>query len=332
MVAAYWVWRQEIDSSITLAFGDIYDPADLAAANAIIEADPRGSRSIRVATRGTWRLTPIAPNLCRATLIQQGETGGIIPAWLLNLKLKSTLTFVDEIRSRSLRNGHLVDAEVRAALPPPPRLEQLDESQRSIVAKCVALEPMGRLSRDPWTSVRSTSPFVRMSLRLPAKKKGKRQLAIGRASTTLDCSPQIALAWWFDFASRERTKTSAEEGNPARLVWTTNGQHDNVIASIKKVPFPLHPRELVARQLCATDDGVLSWFTSSVDQNPDYGSKKYARAVRASTTAALRFKPVDGRDDQCELHLVQHFGKLCVRVATHVPHIHTHVRTKGAAV
>jgi len=104
------------------------------------------------------------------------------------------------------------------------------------------------------------------------------------------------------------TLASPLQGNPARLVWTTNGPHDNVIATVKKVPFPLRRREFVARQL-SVDDGVLSWFTYSVDANVDYGSKKCARAVRARTTAAARFKPVEGRDDQCELHFVLLVGK-----------------------
>ena len=299
--AAYWAWRVDSNSEVVMSFGDIANPADLAAANAIIEADPRASRSIRGATRGTWRLKPIAPNVCRATLIQQGSVGGIIPQWVLNMTLKSTLSFAGDIRVRSLRNGHLVDAEVRATFPFPPRLDELDEEQTLIVARCVALEPRGQLSRIAWTPIRSSSPFVKMLARLPAKKKGERQLAIGHASTTLDCSPLNALAWWFDFTSRMRAKISVAEGNPARLVWTTNGPHDNVAATIKRAPFPLRRREFVARQLCAVDDGVLSWFTSSVDETVDYGEKKFTsrkRAVRAFTTSLARFKPVEGRSDQ----------------------------------
>jgi len=299
--AVYHVWQLHPDSSITIAFGDITDPADAMRATAIIEADPRASRAIRGATRGTWRLTPIASKLCRATLIQQGELGGSIPLWVLNSRIKSTLSLVDNIRSRSQRNGHLVDAEVRAAFPLPPRLDQLDEEQTLVVALCVALEQNECGEFDDWTPLVSTSPFVKMSLRRPAKKKGDRQLAIGRASTTLDSCPLEALAWWFDYASRSRAKISDEEGNSVRLVWTTNGLHDNVVATIKRPPFPLHRREFVARQFCTVDDGVLSSFTSSVDETVDYGEKKFpsrSGAVRALTTSLVRFKPVEGRADQ----------------------------------
>ena len=46
--AAFWVWSASaIDSSITVKFGDITAPLNVAAANAIIVADPRASKAIR---------------------------------------------------------------------------------------------------------------------------------------------------------------------------------------------------------------------------------------------------------------------------------------------
>ena len=118
---------------------------------------------------------------------------------------------MDDIRVRLRRNGNVVDAEVRAAFPCPPRRDQLDEEQALMVAGCVALEQNEGGEFADWTPITSSSPFVKIGLRYPKKRKGERQLAIGRASTTLDCSPLEALAWWFDFASRERTKISVEE-------------------------------------------------------------------------------------------------------------------------
>ena len=307
--AACWVWRQEANGEILLVFGDIQDPGDMAETNSIIQADKRASNAIRVATRGCFRLKPIAPNVCRVTLIQQGEVGGIIPRWVLNMAVKSSLSLVDVIRSRSQRNGRAVDAEVQAAFPLPPCIGELDDQQQLIVDRCVALEQTEGCELVNWTQINSSSPFVKMWSRLPEKRKGERQLAIGRASTTLDCSPNVGLAWWFDYMSRERAKISLEEGNPARLFWKQTSAHDNVAATIKKAPFPLHIREFVVRQLCVINNGVLSYFTSSVDVTVDYGSKRLAGAVRASSTAVARFKPVEGRADQCEFLYVQHFGE-----------------------
>ena len=240
--------------------------------------------------------------MCRATLIQQGEAGGLIPLWVLNMTSKWSLSILDEIRVRSQRNGHVVDAEVRDCFSLPPRLEQLDEEQARIADRCIALELTAN-----WTPLASTSPFVKMWSRLPARRKGERQLAIGRASTTIDCSPLQALSWWYYFASRARSKVSVEEGNPARLIWKENGPHDSVIGTIKTAKFPLHRREFVGRQLCAIDDGVLFFFAESTDDKVDYGSKKLASAVRGSSSTVARFKPVEGRADQCEFHFVQRF-------------------------
>jgi len=50
--AVYSVWKEDPDSStIIVAFGDITNPSDLAAANAVVEADPRASKAIRGGTR-----------------------------------------------------------------------------------------------------------------------------------------------------------------------------------------------------------------------------------------------------------------------------------------
>jgi len=82
-VFALMVWREEktgseLHGEITLAFGDVINSADQAATNAIIQAHPRASKAstVRASTKGYWRLTPIAPNVFRATLIQQVEVGG----------------------------------------------------------------------------------------------------------------------------------------------------------------------------------------------------------------------------------------------------------------
>jgi len=316
--STWFAWHKESDGSFTLAFTPLEDHDDkeqVAEMNAIVANDPLASAAIRGNLRGCWRFKPLAPTVCQITYVLQAQLGGSIPKQLLAMRTKHTLGVVQATKDQFERKGVVVDAEVRAAFLSPPPLEQLDDEQRSIVGKCVALEPIGgRPSRVAWTPVRSTSPFVKMWLRFPETEGWGRTLAVGRASATLDCSPLEALAWWFDFASRSRVKLSNEEGNPARVVWKENGPHDNIVATIKQVPFPLQRREFVARQLCAIDDGVLSFFTESADEKVDYGSKKLAKAVRASTTAMARFKPVEGRIDQCELLFVQHFD-----LSGHVP-------------
>jgi len=66
-----------------------------------------------------------------------------------------------------------------------------------------------------WESVSSPSPFVSMFMKYKQPKKGERSsVALGKAECTVDCSAKEALAWWFDYCSRERQRSSDEDGNP----------------------------------------------------------------------------------------------------------------------
>jgi len=63
-----------------------------------------------------------------------------------------------------------------------------------------------------------------------------------------------------------------------------SGPHDQVLATIKKMPFPLNNREFVGRVLCATDtNGDLLVTYVPVDDKIDYGMS--ARSVRGVTRA-----------------------------------------------
>ena len=230
----------------------------------------------RAFTTGVYHIQPLAPKVCRVTLVQKADFGGLLPVVVMSTRIMTSLKTLKRLQDEFIRKGPLVDAEVQAEFPLPPRLDQLSSQQQLVVDRCVALKQTA-----DWTPLTSTSPFVKMWSRLPERERGQRQLAIGLASTVIDCSPRQACAWWFDLASRERAKLSVEQGNPARLVWTANGPHDTVCATIKRMPFPLTSREFVVRQICAIDGGVFSWFCSSANDKVDYGSKKHARYVKA---------------------------------------------------
>jgi len=224
------------------------------------------------ATRGFWRLTPIAPNVCRATLIQQGEVGGIIPLWVLNSRVKSALSFADEIRARSLRNGQVVDAEVRDSFILPPHIDQLDEEQTRIVDCCRA---MVEVEEEEWATLPSPSPFIAMRIKYKKPKKGERSIATGEATAIIDCSAHVALAWWHLYCSRERVRLSLEVGNKARLVVSETTPHDNIVATVHTFPFPLKPRLFVARQVCTEANGVLLYCAESVENSKqvDFGER-----------------------------------------------------------
>ena len=172
--------------------------------------------------------------MCTLTLVQQGEVGGIIPLWIMNFRIKSTLSFVDDIRSRSQRNGNVVDAEVRDAFPSPPQRAQLDDEQNAIVESCLSLETEDGDIK--WIPLTPPSPFVDTWIKHAKPKKGERSVAVGKAIAIIDCSAPLATAWYFMFCSRARFRTHIEEDNPARLQNCELSLHERVFRYDQEAP------------------------------------------------------------------------------------------------
>ena len=94
-------------------------------------------------------------------------------------------------------------------------------------------------------------------------------------------------AYWSAFMCRKFVMISSEEGNPARLIQRRSCQHDQVVATIIKMPFPLNNREFVGRQVCAADtNGDLLITAVPVDDVIDYGMS--TRAVRGVSRGITR--------------------------------------------
>jgi len=98
-------------------------------------------------------------------------------------------------------------------------------------------------------------------------------------------------------------RISSEEGSPARLRPMANSSHDQVFATIKKMPFPLNYREFVSRQVCAADtNGDLLLTAVPVDDVIDYGMS--TRTVRGVSRALMRFTP--SGESQCKVAYIQY--------------------------
>ena len=261
----------------------------------------------------------MAAQVCEVTLVIQGKMAGRMPRVLLNMRIKSVLGYLKWSQNAFGRKGDTVDEEVRAAFPSPPDLAQLTAEQSKIFDDCRLLLADGpsqmaaprrhssifRRTVSPNSSeyqhLQSPSPFIKMSHKSP---RGSRRIAIGRATTSLDCSAHEAMAWWSATCSRRRTKISYEEGNPARIVAMRSSAHDEVFATVKSFPFPLADREFVGRQLAAREpngDFVMAFV--STDDEINYGVK--LRTVRATTKWLIYFKSV--AEMQCEVTFMQYF-------------------------
>jgi len=108
--------------------------------------------------------------------------------------------------------------------------------------------------------------------------------------TVIDCSALDALAYFFDVVSRNNTRISSEQGNPALLVRRRTGSNDAVVAMIKMMPFPLHNREFVNLLVCCSDvNGDFLSVGLPTDEVIDYGMK--TNSVRGFSRTITRLAP-----------------------------------------
>ena len=107
-------------------------------------------------------------------------------------------------------------------------------------------------------------------------------------------------AHWFASASRESLRVRREQGNPALLKQRENGPHDQVVATIKKMPFPLNNREFVGRVV--DTNGDLLVVAAPVDDVVDYSMS--TRAVRGVPRALKRFTSYG--ESQCKVTYIQY--------------------------
>jgi len=261
----------------------------------MIAQDAAATRAELGKIRGFYRISPLAPSVCQVTYVAQAELGGSIPTALLNLRVKSNLKQIQRLQDKFERNGKVVDAEMVSAFPSPPPFAELNDEQKAIVESCRYLESDEGAAFEPLTS---PSPFVDMWFKHAPAKYGERTIAVGKATGVIDCSMHDAGAYWYAAMSREYVRISNEQGNPAFLKQRENGHHDQVFATIKKMPFPLNNREFVIRQVCSTETaGDLLITTVSVNELADYGMSK--RTVSGALRAVVRFTPEC--ESQCKI-------------------------------
>ena len=95
-----------------------------------------------------------------------------------------------------------------------------------------------------------------------------------------------------------------------------NSEHDQLLANVRRFPWPMHHREFVARNVLAKEGPslVVATDTSGIgDICADYGRK--VRTVRATAQYFFKVTPLDGRRcTACFVGFVDAAGKVPVRV------------------
>jgi hypothetical protein len=128
-----------------------------------IKEDERAAGCTQGTIQGFWRITPLAANVCRVTVVFQATAGGSIPVMAMNFGVKKVLSTAESVRDKYERNGNAVDAELRGASPPPPTVDQLNEEQMRIAQSCMALEAGSAAVN--WTKLAPPSPFVELAMK-----------------------------------------------------------------------------------------------------------------------------------------------------------------------
>jgi hypothetical protein len=307
-----WTWKTEADGSFTLAFADsdeaenFGDGAAKREADDVLVSNASAAKAVRGSAKGFYRVEPLALNVCRVTLVFQGIAGGSIPLMFVDMVSKQQLNVLKNLQGKYERNGEQVDAELRSSFLPPPTLEELSSEQREVVTLCRELE--NEFGSGESIALKSPSPFVAMWMeivsweKIKGKKNAERSIAVGKGRVVVDCSASSALSWTYAYCSRERQRVSLEEGNPARLVVREFTAHDNVVATIKRMPFPLSSREFVVRQICTSEDNDLLLVGSPVADKIDYGMK--TKLIRGTSRSFFRFAPLSAT--QCEVTIYQY--------------------------
>jgi hypothetical protein len=302
----WFVWDVRDNGDHVIAFAPVEQCCftdDVQKTEEAIRDHPKACKAVKASVVGFWTFTPIAANVCHAKLVVQGKMGGSIPKMMMNLRIKSTLGTLQYLQDKFERNGKEVDREMEEAFPLPPRRQQLTSEQNSIFGICHALTDE---SSDALVALPSPSPFVSMWKLYHPPKRGENSAGRGKAKCIIDCSAHTALAWFFTYCSRERTRMGKENGDLARLCDSESNYHDCTFSTIKRFSFPFNNREFHCRQLCAVDDNAetLIYVSEPMDRGTkiDYGTS--FKTVRASTRVYIQFVPISAT--QCEVVLHQH--------------------------
>ena len=159
-----------------------------------------------------------------------------------------------------------------------------------------------------------TSPFVEFSMRLAHKGDRRREyhddsmigrgVGTGKGVADIDARVEDAVGWLFDMCSRERMRFNGEDNDRLpRIILSSNGTNSIVSATLKSMPFPLHPREFVVRMMwLKLDDKQVAIVVQSINQIVDYGMATTG-IVRGSTTAFQVLQPTG--PNSCSIVLYQ---------------------------
>ncbi|GMH82061.1 hypothetical protein TL16_g09136 [Triparma laevis f. inornata] len=257
---------------------------------------------VKALTTGLIKFKVLNNNVCEYTHHIHVDVGGSLPQRLIDYKISANLDVALELQLKYHRMPEVVDTEIREKFVEKIINQTSSETEK---ARSVASENATELLTErQWFPMRSGDPLT--SFLCSRTISGE---MTGKAKSVLDTSPELALAWWFDYCSNERMSIHRLSKNSAKLIVSTEDYDDQTIATIKHVPWPFWKREFVCRQVCWKDDeeeGAYFMSNESVsceNMDVDYGSSM--NAVRGVVRQLVKFSRLGNNPNQTQIELIQ---------------------------
>ena len=117
----WYAWEFRADGTYVLAFAPMKEMGNTEKI-AQVSADLMREEAAVVAVQGTmkgyWEIRPVAAHVCEVTLVQQGDLGGMMPEWLMDVRVGWALAVVEQLQvRRGLAEGELAERK-NASLEP----------------------------------------------------------------------------------------------------------------------------------------------------------------------------------------------------------------------
>ncbi|GMI02300.1 hypothetical protein TrVE_jg14138 [Triparma verrucosa] len=191
--------------------------------------------------------------------------------------------------------------------------QPLDEDQVTLVKDCLILGKGqgGTL----WTKVASksaSSPYIKTYIaKVDARTTGILNVGhVYKATIILDTDVVHAAAWFVNFCSLQRMRTSQKHDEIARVVIDhPSRENECTIAKILSMPQPLKNREFVAKQIWRhDDDGVVYVTWKDALEDIDYGEKHTTQ--RGKNCGYYMITPLENGKCSVETRQAFQFGGL----------------------
>mmetsp|Transcript_14619 Transcript_14619/g.29983 ORF Transcript_14619/g.29983 Transcript_14619/m.29983 type:complete len:1930 (-) Transcript_14619:32-5821(-) len=274
-----------------------------------------GPTSSTVATvTGIHVVEEVTANISRWTRVMYVDLKANLLKPALLKVAKSELRWANTQKEKYRRNDKRVDMELREEI-----IDQMKsaspgrglESDQIMVFQQLDQLFGGEEDAAAWKKEKTNLAGVKLWFKKHKDAKTKRNILLGKCQRNADCTAAEATAWYFDFASRERSFVGREEGNSIRfqIRKETKRTNERLYAYLKMFKFPLMNRKFVTRFIWRKNSNEsMSVGVWSVNENADWGGAA-ARSVTGTTYALFTATNIAniGGVPQCELTLNQYF-------------------------